>query len=57
MMDLGIVPGTVIRALHRSPSGDPAAYSVLGSVVALRDSDASKIFIKVGLSENEPFKH
>lgn len=43
MMDLGIVPGTEISALHRSPCGDPVAYSVLGAVIALRACDASKI--------------
>jgi len=43
MMDLGIVPGTKISALHKSPCGDPVAYSVLGAVIALRACDADKI--------------
>lgn len=43
MMDLGIVPGTKIKALHRSPCGDPVAYSVLGAVIALRSCDADEI--------------
>ena len=43
MMDLGIVPGTKISVLHRSPCGDPEAYSVLGAVIAIRACDADKI--------------
>lgn len=45
MMDLGIVPGASVTALHRSPSGDPTAYYVMGAVIALRHSDASEILI------------
>ncbi len=41
--DLGFVPGTAIRPLHRSPAGDPTAYDVMGAVVALRKDDACRI--------------
>ncbi len=43
LMDLGLVPGTKVKALHKSPCGDPVAYSVLGAVIALRASDAATI--------------
>ena len=46
MIDLGFVPGAVVKALHRSPAGDPTAYYVMGAVIALRDEDASKIILK-----------
>lgn len=45
MLDLGLVQGTTIEALQKSPSGDPIAYYVRGAVIALRDEDASKVLI------------
>lgn len=42
-MDLGLVPGTIIEAVRVSPSGDPKAYRVRGSVIGIRKSDAGKI--------------
>lgn len=43
MQDLGFSCGTIVEAVHRSPSGNPVAYSVKGSVIALRNEDAKKI--------------
>ena len=43
MEDLGFLPGALIKPLHRGPSGDPTAYSVMGAVIALRQEDASQI--------------
>ncbi len=45
MLDLGIVRGTRIKALHKSPCGDPVAYMIRGAVLAVRGTDAEKIFI------------
>ena len=45
MLDLGIVNGTKIEALYRSPSGDPVAYNIRGAVIARRSEDAKKILI------------
>jgi DtxR family Mn-dependent transcriptional regulator len=47
IMDLGVIPGTVISAEMRSPSGDPTGYDIRGAVVALRKSQAELIQIKV----------
>lgn len=46
LMDLGIVPGTVVSAEMRSASGDPTAYNIRGAVVALRKQHAQMIFIQ-----------
>ena len=46
LLDLGIVSGTIIDALQKSPSGDPVAYAIRGAVIALRREDASKIMIE-----------
>lgn len=40
LLDLGVVPGTVIRAEMRSPSGDPMAFRIRGALIALRDQQA-----------------
>jgi ferrous iron transport protein A len=48
LQDLGIVPGTRIRASLVSPLGDPVAYEVRGAVVALRKPDARAILIENG---------
>ena len=45
MLDLGLVQGTTVEALQKSPSGDPIAYFIRGAVIALRDEDARKITV------------
>lgn len=47
MLDLGLVKGTEVEALQKSPSGDPVAYFIRGTVIALRSEDAAKIIISV----------
>lgn len=43
LMDLGILPGTIIHNEMSSPSGDPAAYRIRGAVIALRSVQAEQI--------------
>jgi len=45
MMDLGMVPGTIILAEMCSPLGDPIAYRVRGALVALRREQAELVLI------------
>ena len=45
LMDLGILPGTLIEAEMTSPSGDPTAYRVRGAMIALRQEQADLINI------------
>ena len=45
MLDLGLIQGTRVRALQKSPSGDPVAYFIRGAVIALRKEDAQKIMV------------
>ena len=47
LLDLGFVTGNAITPLLISPLGDPIAYNVMGSVVALRRDTASKINIRL----------
>jgi len=45
LMDLGFVPGTEVGVELVSPSGDPTAYRVRGTVIALRREQAGLIFV------------
>jgi len=43
VMDMGIIPGTLVHCLRRSPAGDPIAFRVRNTVIALRSNDANQI--------------
>ena len=45
LADLGLLPGTPIRVQFRGPSGEPTAYWVRGSLLALRRSTAENIIM------------
>lgn len=51
MLDLGLIPGTVVGAEIRSPSGDPVGYRIRGAVIALRREQADQIRIERQVSE------
>ena len=46
LMDMGIVPGTIIEAELESISGDLVAYNVRGTKIALRKNQTDKIYIE-----------
>lgn len=46
LMDLGILPGTIVRAEMRSPNGDPTAYRIRDAFIALRVEQARFIRIE-----------
>ncbi len=43
LLALGLVPGSLVEPVRASPAGDPRAYRVRGSLVALRRSDAASV--------------
>ena len=45
LLDLGLVPGTMVEAEMRSPGGDPVAYRVRGALIALRRDQARWIHV------------
>jgi len=47
MLDLGIVDGTEIEPLYKSPSGNPVAYLIRGAVIALRSDVSEKIIVSM----------
>ena len=44
-IDMGIINGTKIECVLKSPFGDPKAYLIRGTIMVIRDCDASKISI------------
>jgi DtxR family Mn-dependent transcriptional regulator len=46
LMDLGIVPGTIISLALVSAGGDPKAYNIRGAVIALRKDQAAYVNVK-----------
>lgn len=43
LLDLGLIKGTKITPLYVSPSGDPTAFEIRGSVIAIRVEDTALI--------------
>ncbi|WIW70802.1 MULTISPECIES: FeoA family protein [Anaerosinus] len=43
ILDLGVIPGTVVQCIRHSPSGSPIAYKIRGATIAIRKEDASQI--------------
>ena len=46
LLDLGLLPGTLIGVEFRSAGGDPVAYDIRGSLIALRRSQTDLIFVE-----------
>ena len=48
LLDVGFMPGTQISCIGKSPFGDPRAYLVRGSKIAIRQIDSEGILV-IGL--------
>jgi len=46
LLDLGVIPGTEISVEMVSPGGDPTAYRIRGTVIALRETQARLIQVE-----------
>lgn len=44
-LDLGLVPSTEIVPMFSAPFGDPIAYNVRGTLIAIRQNDSKHINI------------
>lgn len=42
-LDLGFIKNTNITPILKSPSGDPVAFEIRGTVIAIREEDAKLI--------------
>ncbi len=48
LQDIGMIEGTQITCMQKSPWGDPVAYGIRGAVIALRVQDAAQILVAPG---------
>lgn len=46
LQDIGLIPGTRVECVQKSPLGDPVAYMIRGTVIALRCEDSSGILVR-----------
>jgi ferrous iron transport protein A len=46
LQDMGLIEGTTVRCLQRSPLGDPTAFLIRGAVIALRAADSAGVMIR-----------
>lgn len=46
LQDMGFVNGSRIKCVGKSPLGDPKAYLIKGSVIAMRRECAAHIFLE-----------
>lgn len=46
MLDLGMITDTYIKSIMKSPAGDPIAYQIRGTLIALRNEEASQIIVE-----------
>lgn len=46
LLDIGLIEGTRVESLMKSPAGDPIAYLIRGAVIAIRSDDTKDIIVK-----------
>jgi ferrous iron transport protein A len=46
LLDLGLLPGTPVRALRRAPLGDPGVFELRGYRLCLRKSESSRVRLR-----------
>jgi ferrous iron transport protein A len=46
LQDLGLIEGTEVLCVRKSPLGDPIAFYIRGAVIALRSEDSSHVHIQ-----------
>jgi ferrous iron transport protein A len=47
LQDIGLIEGTKVECLQKSPSGDPTAFLIRGAVIALRSEDSSNVIVYI----------
>lgn len=46
LLDLGFIPGSLVRVIRRAPLGDPVSFEIRGTRMCLRRSEASRIWVE-----------
>jgi len=45
-LDIGIIPGATIKKILISPFGGISAYSIMGTIMAIRDRDVEGVIVE-----------
>ena len=45
LQDIGLIEGTKVECVLKSPYGDPSAYQIRGAVIAIRCDDSKNIYV------------
>ena len=51
--DLGLTPGCSVACVFQASAGDPVAYRVRGTLLALRKKDTGTIWVRKGGTSHE----
>ena len=46
LLDIGLIPNTLVECVGISPLGDPKAFLIRDAVIVLRSADCNNILIK-----------
>lgn len=52
LQDIGLIEGTAVECLGKSPLGDPAAFFIRGAVIALRSEDSGRVMARIARNES-----
>jgi len=47
LQDIGLIEGTKVECVQRSPAGDPIAFLIRGAVIAIRNEDSSSVIMNL----------
>ncbi|HEY4551746.1 MAG TPA: ferrous iron transport protein A [Bacillaceae bacterium] len=47
LLDLGFIKGAKVTCVRKSPLGDPVAFQVSSTVIALRESESKHIIVRI----------
>lgn len=47
LQDIGLIEGTKVECIQKSPSGDTIAFLIRGAVIALRTEDSSSVLMSL----------
>ena len=47
LIDLGFSAGSLVSCVGIAPLGEPKAYLIKGSIIALREDDSKKIIVNI----------
>lgn len=47
LLDLGLIPNTIIKTERISPSGNPIAYNIRGAIIALRKEEIENVMVEI----------